>query len=191
MKQCNTCNLTKNLDSFHKNKNCLDGRQYKCKLCVNTYLKAYYSQNKEQVKEKVNNYRQNNPTKISARKKLYRQNNMQKVKSGLHNWYMNNKSKSAETTKAYNKAHPAQALARCNKRRASRLNAIPRWLTKEDLLKIKEFYIEAKRLELLTGGKYHVDHIIPLQGEAVRGLHVPWNLQVIPAYQNIIKGNKI
>lgn len=77
-----------------------------------------------------------------------------------------------------------------SKRRAAKLSATPSWLTKEQLLSILEFYKEAKKLEMLTGIKYHVDHIVPLQGANVCGLHVPWNLQVIPAVDNIRKHNK-
>ena len=45
---------------------------------------------------------------------------------------------------------------------------------------------EAARLGL----KFHeVDHEIPLQGKGVRGLHVPWNLRVIPRVDNLTKGN--
>jgi hypothetical protein len=69
-------------------------------------------------------------------------------------------------------------------RRATKLNATPSWLTSEQKQQIKEIYNNCP-----TG--FHVDHIIPLQGQKVRGLHVPWNLQILPEKLNLIKGNKV
>ncbi len=68
--------------------------------------------------------------------------------------------------------------------------ATPKWLTIEQLAQIESVYILATNLEKQTGVKYHVDHIIPLQGKDVCGLHVPWNLQAIPATQNLQKGSR-
>jgi len=73
---------------------------------------------------------------------------------------------------------------------ANKLNATPSWLTQDHHEQIKLIYAHAKECEMLTGDKYHVDHIVPLQGENVSGLHVPWNLQVLPADINIAKSNK-
>lgn len=75
-------------------------------------------------------------------------------------------------------------------RRANKYLRTPTWLTFEQKLEIECFYYKAMRYEEETGIKYHVDHIVPLQGENVCGLHVPWNLQVIPAKENLSKGNK-
>jgi 5-methylcytosine-specific restriction endonuclease McrA len=76
------------------------------------------------------------------------------------------------------------------KRRAAYLYREPIWLTLEQKLEIECFYYKAMRYEEETGIKHHVDHIVPLQGNNVCGLHVPWNLQVIPASDNLSKGNR-
>lgn len=67
---------------------------------------------------------------------------------------------------------------------------MPGVLTEDDLWMIAEAYELAKLRELTIGGKWHVDHIVPLAGRLVSGLHVPWNLQVIPALENLAKGNR-
>jgi hypothetical protein len=69
--------------------------------------------------------------------------------------------------------------------------AVPKWLTEDEYQQIKDFYEIARMFKLFTGQDYHVDHIVPLQGKNVCGLHVPWNLQVIPARENLSKSNKL
>ena len=64
--------------------------------------------------------------------------------------------------------------------RATKLQACPAWVSIEELQKIYD-----KRPK-----GYHVDHIVPLQGENVGGLHVPWNLQYLLPQDNLKKGNK-
>ena len=69
------------------------------------------------------------------------------------------------------------------------MQATPPWLNYDHKQEIEFTYSLAKECELLTGDQYHVDHIVPLQGENVCGLHVPWNLQVLPADINLKKSN--
>ena len=70
-----------------------------------------------------------------------------------------------------------------------RLQRVPLWLSEFQKKEMENFYWLAKDLEKVTGGIYHVDHIVPLQGKNVCGLHVPWNLQVLPADINMKKSN--
>lgn len=50
---------------------------------------------------------------------------------------------------------------------------------------------EIKRIYLFRPLGHHVDHLIPLQGKNVCGLHIPANLRYIPAKENLSKGNKL
>lgn len=71
------------------------------------------------------------------------------------------------------------------RRRAAELNATPSWLTEEQHKAILTIYATALRENKV------VDHIVPLQGKTVCGLHVPWNLQVLDSTANASKGNKL
>ncbi len=76
------------------------------------------------------------------------------------------------------------------KRRAVKIQRTPNWLSKLDIWLIEEIYVLAALRTKLTGVVWHVDHIVPLQGELVSGLHIPVNLQVITAKENMYKSNK-
>lgn len=78
-----------------------------------------------------------------------------------------------------------------NVRRARRIGATPRWLTEADHASMNGQYAMSALMTVLVGVKYSVDHIVPLQGRDVRGLHVPWNLRVIRASDNSRKGNRL
>jgi len=93
--------------------------------------------------------------------------------------------------KEYYKEHKAEYNFRNSTRDNLKLSATPDWLTKDQLKSIEWFYIEAKRLEDLDGIVRHVDHIVPIKGKEVCGLHVPWNLQILTASENISKGNRV
>jgi 5-methylcytosine-specific restriction endonuclease McrA len=69
--------------------------------------------------------------------------------------------------------------------------ATPAWLTREERLQMRELYVQARKLTAVTGERYVVDHIVPLRGESVCGLHVLWNLRVITQDENLKKSNKL
>lgn len=105
-------------------------------------------------------------------------------------WLQRNPGRKKSNDRAWRERNPARSAARSAKRRAAKLNATPPWLTQEHLDQIETMYSFAKKLGALTGQSFEVDHIVPLQGENVCGLHVPWNLQLLDQKLNRSKSNK-
>lgn len=90
-------------------------------------------------------------------------------------------------SRRYGRENPAYVRANTAARRAARVGATPKWA---DKAAIQGFYEDARWFTEVTGKVHHVDHIVPLRGKNVCGLHVHWNLEVIPATDNLSKGNK-
>ena len=85
--------------------------------------------------------------------------------------------------------NPDLVRADTKHRRDKHKHATPRWLTTEQRNQIRQFYLDAMTTTRVTGVPYVVDHIVPLRGKDVCGLHVPWNLQVITRADNLAKSN--
>ena len=103
-------------------------------------------------------------------------------------WICKNRERHLHTKKIQRRKTLAKGRAWKAKHRAKRLNAVPSWA---DLFAIQTIYEKAHQKTKETGIKYVVDHIIPLQGEEVSGLHVVENLQIITDRENRAKGNKL
>jgi len=164
-KVCSTCQETKTLNEYTPRKNRPLGVHYSCKVCLAKRAKVQRSKKpqtnlqKEAAKQRSAEWRKQFPLENKQIKSSWRKNNLH-IK--------------------------AAANAR---RRASQLRGSPKWLSAKQKEQIQNIYWLAKDLKAVTGEDYHVDHIIPLQGKNVSGLHVPWNLQVLPADINLSKRN--
>ena len=73
--------------------------------------------------------------------------------------------------------------------RGKRNKRKPKWIKDVFIEEIKIWYRRAKLLEQFTGELWEVDHIVPMNGKKVSGLHVPWNLQLLTKKQNRDKSN--
>lgn len=99
----------------------------------------------------------------------------------------NNLEEQRKRERSYTKKNLGIRAANNAKRHATKLNATPSWANLEQ---IKRIYAACAKITERTGIEHHVDHIIPLQGENVCGLHVENNLAIIPAKMNLQKSNK-
>lgn len=123
-------------------------------------------------------------------KKINYQKSKQKILDKNKQYYLQNKEEVCKKKQQYKKQNRARYNALSVEREKAKSFRTPKWLTNEQKEEIIQFYEIAKQMKETTGVAYHVDHIIPLCGKKVSGLHVPWNLQVITAKENLSKYNK-
>ena len=160
-KFCPKCKQTLSVDLFFKNKNRADGLQGYCKTCKCLRDRQYDFEHKDRVNE-------------AARKRRFADTTRETHLKALRRYREKNKA--------------IRAKLQMN-RKSAKLLRTPLWLTEFDRLKIQCYYQVAAMRTRESGQNWHVDHIIPLQGKNVCGLHVPSNLQIIPAIENMRKNN--
>lgn len=163
MKLCTKCTKMKPLTEFYKN-----GKESRCKTCCKeqAYLRLYPNQGKPKG--------QRSSEARKATQARYREKHRDKVRAGQRRWVKNNLPK---------------VLARTHKYQAAKLQRTPKWLTLEHYKQMQDIFVKAAELSKQIG-PHEVDHIVPLCGENVSGLHVPWNLQILPMTENRRKYNK-
>jgi hypothetical protein len=215
LKTCSKCKVEKPTEKFGKGKQ--DGFRPRCKACDAEYMRAYQAKNKEVLASKKRIYAENNREELNTRAKNYREQNKESVaackkawgeknkehlteykkvwykqnrdgqRARMKKWSKNNKELMAKYRKEYRDKNPAKIAANCRNYQAKKFKATPSWANTSEIL---DFYEAARAFRLYTGQEYHVDHIVPLRGKTVCGLHVPANLQVLLATENFLKKNK-
>lgn len=174
MLKCSRCQEFKEEDLFNIDRSKKRGKSSYCKQCkkeresetrdsINSRQRKYYKLNKEKYKQYSLKIDHKEKYKKTIEKNPYYYRNKYNKNIAKYRFYYRN-------------------------RQLLRKNATPKWA---DLEKIKILYEKAVWLEQLTGLKYHVDHVIPLNGKDVCGLHIWENLQILEASINISKSNNI
>lgn len=191
---CSKCKQPKDSHLFSVDKATKSGLRPTCKECTNAATRALYrekvdhvahlarvkkwrDQNKDRVKELEKSAHQRNKAKRNAYSIEYRKANREKTQALCRKW-------------AYDNAEKMRAT--CAKRRAQKANAIPSWAGDEfDRFFMQESVRLAQLRSSVTGFQWHVDHKVPLRSHLVCGLHCAANIEVIPAVENHVKGNRV
>lgn len=184
---CNKCRISMREDNFSLSKLKQNSHFSTCKQCIQNYNRKHYEENKDKKSKKGKEWYLKNKGKVLDYLKNYRK--------------MNPSTKSIKLTpeerqlreiireKDYRYNNSDRINARNMKYHCEKLNRTPKWLSKDQLEEINKYYKLAKEMELLDNIKREVDHIIPLRGDTVSGLHVPWNLQILTLSENRSKKN--
>lgn len=217
VKTCSTCKAEKLRTDFYIDKKTKDGLYCRCKICHNGTSARWKAANALRVKEvaaqrySVHGVRirqENraweiaNPEKLAAKKKrLYDANpekyraisldyidrNKEQVRLRQRDRYWNDRDAFLQKQREHKQRNPALFKKHELIRRYSKEQATPSWANQ---FFIAEAYRLARLRETLCGGKWHVDHIVPLKSKLVCGFHCEANLQVIPAIDNLRKSNR-
>lgn len=180
MKACIKCGVVKSLEGFYprpptglgKRKPKGDGYRHDCKSCHALAGSAWSKKNPGAHAGYVKNWHAKNP----GYNQEYVAANLEAQISRRKTYAKNNRHILSEISRRYSLA---------------KRGAAPKWLDKGHRAEIKSMYKLAITKTRETGVPHQVDHIIPLQGKTVSGLHVPWNLQVVTATVNRQKSNKV
>lgn len=180
-KTCASCGSFLLLTEFGRRSKEKDGLQRSCKGCTNAANRERRSASGEVARKRDRDRYQLVRSTINAQRRLRRQANAENLRP---KWVEERRErlkrgyrfKRRKDTKAANQAE----------RDARRIRATPAWA---DVERIKAIYRECRETSERTGIPHHVDHIVPLRGELVCGLHVESNLQVITASENVRKRN--
>jgi len=191
VKQCGVCEQIKPLNEFYKRTSSPDGYRNDCKKCRKKKSLENYYRNFETISEKRKvqyaEFIKNNPT---YHKDIYWADPEKKRKENVQNYAAHRKKRIAAAVKwAKENRHKASANKAAYK--AAKKKATPTWLTEDDFWMMQQAYELAGVRSDTMGFVWHVDHIVPLRGKNFSGLHVPWNLQVIPGSLNCSKQNRL
>lgn len=156
-----------------------------CTECNRIKANLKYRSDPEQAAAKMREYRANETVEI-------RKKRLEKAKLKQREWRAKNPNHTGakEAKKQWKRDNPGKVRADTVKRRTAKIKRTPAWLSADELWLIEQAYDLAALRTKMFGFSWHVDHVLPLQGKFVSGLHVPENLQVIPGVLNVVKANK-
>jgi len=186
-KVCKKCGVDKALTEYYSKKIAYDGKTPRCKECIKANQTKYRKENKETVQASQLRFRQENKEKVRKWGQEYYIKNKERIRDYHLEYVTANRQELYQKNREWKKKNRGACNAAEARRRAQKIQATPAWA---DQAAIKSLYEEAKRLQDLLGIEFHIDHVLPLQGELVCGLHVETNLQVVPATLNMKKSNK-
>ena len=178
---CNKCGEKKAIGEFYVRKES-GKRRSECKSCHRARGAAWAAKNIDKRREIALRWAKNNYPKLRANKAKQRAKDPLRMRK----WSLENPERKAALNAEWKRRNKGKVTASTRMRQAAVLMATPAWADAE---KIETIYIEAAKMRA-AGQDVHVDHVVPLRGRTVCGLHTHHNLEIKPASVNASKGNR-
>lgn len=191
MKKCSKCQIDKEVTAFYSHVTGLEGLSASCKQCKKITSDSWYTKNKQRKATTASKWAATHKEQIAKLNSCNYKKNLLENRAKRQQYHKEHQKEEKIWRQQYLNENPEIARNWTSKRRAAQLNRLPKWLTIADKEKIKSFYNEAAKLTQITGIPHEVDHIIPLCGKNVSGLHCPQNLQILTRSQNRSKGIRV
>jgi hypothetical protein len=175
-RRCKACSAIKPIEAFHSH--ITSGKRYwahKCKECVKPEArerkKAWYAKDPERARNDSRRWYENNREAAMAAASEYKALNAEWWKEYHRTWRAKNTHKILHWVRQYQSA---------------KLRAMPAWANRAAILAVYEKADEMRK----AGVPCEVDHVVPLRSKLVCGLHVEFNLAIVPPAENNLKGNR-
>jgi 5-methylcytosine-specific restriction endonuclease McrA len=169
MKRCGSCRAFKSTINFAVSRASADGLCFKCRDCSAAAAREW---------------REANPGAYQA----WHADNLERRREYCRSWHEANRDRRAAYNLEWSRENPHIVNSLVARRNAAKFRATPKWADQDA---IRAVYAEAARLTTETGVRHEVDHVYPIQGKTVCGLHCEANLQILTKTENIRKHNRM
>jgi len=192
MKRCSKCKENKPAEEYYKHTRMASGLSSACKPChkADNIAKKKIARANAEFRAKEQAYKKEYRARTVTQRAEYMRTWRERNPTAGTDYYTANLAQIKIRSAIYCKENKHKLNAKTRKRQAAKIKRTPTWLAIEDIQRMERIYEVAALCTKMSGFAWHVDHIVPLQGKTVSGLHVPWNLQIIPAKLNYAKNNR-
>lgn len=159
----------------------------RCVTCQRLQTNRWRKANSARVNAQSRERRANNLESVRAYSRKWQAAHREQGRAANRQWYADNREYEKARQKKMRESNPARYAEYASAYRAAKLSRTPAWADQDEIAGV---YATAASRTRALGEPHHVDHVLPLAGKTISGLHVHANLRIVPGTDNSRKSNK-